>query len=164
MPSVTVRWACGIQRLFIIVHLTGLSKVTPSSQNRLLQVHQRTVSWLWFPLYLPPKHNNVLLSHQSPNKCSSSCIFNILTDAIILYTPCSLILMPLLLFIARHFFSLSLLLFQLKGSLHAGRSADTQRPLVQWEQPTAELMNAEGEPGRGRGQGQQLNMWPVVSS
>jgi hypothetical protein len=60
-----------------------------------------------FIFLLPYKHNNVLLSHQSPNKCSSSCIFNILTDAIILYTPCSLILMPLLLFIARHYFSLA---------------------------------------------------------
>lgn len=52
---------------------------------------------------LPLKHNSEL-SHHSPNKRYSSCIFNLLTDAIILYTPCSLILMQLLLFIAGKFF------------------------------------------------------------
>lgn len=52
---------------------------------------------------LPLKHNSELPRH-SPNKCYSSCIFNLLTDAIILYTPCSLILMQLLLFIAGRFF------------------------------------------------------------
>lgn len=51
---------------------------------------------------LPLKHNSEL-SHHSPNKRYSSCIFNLLTDAIILYTPCSLILMQLLLFIAGRF-------------------------------------------------------------
>lgn len=59
---------------------------------------------------LPLKHNSEL-PHHSPNKCYSSCIFNLLTDAIILYTPCSLILMQLLLFIAGRF---PLLLFHLK--------------------------------------------------
>jgi len=62
---------------------------------------------------LPLKHNSEL-SHHSPNKRYSSCIFNLLTDAIILYTPCSLILMQLLLFIAGSF---SLLLFHLKVPL-----------------------------------------------
>lgn len=47
----------------------------------------------------PLKHNSER-PHHSPNKRYSSCIFNLLTDAIILYTPCSLILMQLLLFIA----------------------------------------------------------------
>ena len=53
-------------------------------------------------LSLPHKHNSEL-SHRSPNKCYNSCIFNLLTDAIILYMPCSLILMQLLLFMARRF-------------------------------------------------------------
>lgn len=43
-----------------------------------------------------------------PNKCYSSCIFNLLSDAIILYTPCSLILMQLLLFIVGLFYPLIL--------------------------------------------------------
>lgn len=61
---------------------------SPRWHGRLL-AHQRPVTWL------PP-----------PNKCYSSCIFNLLSDAIILYTPCSLILMQLLLFIVGLFFTL----------------------------------------------------------
>lgn len=54
-----------------------------------------------------------LTQHRAfPNKRSTSCIFNLLTDAIILYTPRSLILMQLLLFIAGGFFP-PLLLFHL---------------------------------------------------
>lgn len=64
---------------------------------------------------LPLKHNSEHsrrpVPRPHPNKHYSSCIFNLLTDAIILHTPRSLILMQLLLFTARHF---PLLLFHLE--------------------------------------------------
>lgn len=62
---------------------------------------------------LPLKHNTELPPAIPLNKCYSSCIFNLLTDAIIPYMPCSLILMQLFLFIAERFLN-PLLLFHLK--------------------------------------------------
>lgn len=120
LPS--VRRAYSILCLFVTVHLAAgvqghnsppspahpsLEWMTPGTPED----SHLAVAPLHFSL--PLKHNSEL-PHRSPNKCYSSCIFNLLTDAIILYTPCSLILMQLLLFIAGRF---SLLLFHLKVPL-----------------------------------------------
>ena len=130
LPS--VRRAYSILCLFVTVHLAagvqGHNSPPPSSPAH------PSLEWMTpgtpedshlavAPLHfsLPLKHNSEL-PHHSPNKCYSSCIFNLLTDAIILYTPCSLILMQLLLFIAGHFFFLPpLLLFHLKVPLPLSR-------------------------------------------
>lgn len=117
LPS--VRRAYSILCLFVTVHLAA-GVQGHNSPPLLSSPAHPSLEWMTpgtpedshlavAPLHfsLPLKHNSELPRH-SPNKCYSSCIFNLLTDAIILYTPCSLILMQLLLFIAGRFFFFSL--------------------------------------------------------
>lgn len=102
---------------------------------------------------LPLKHNSEL-SHHSPNKRYSSCIFNLLTDAIILYTPCSLILMQLLLFIAGRFSPPIILFESASPSVCVCVHAQCAPAPSLWSNqsgPTAELMNARGEQGKKGG-------------
>lgn len=110
---------------------------------------------------LPLKHNSEL-SCRSPNKRHGSCIFNLLTDAIILYTLCSLILMQLLLFIAGRF---SILLFHLKVPLcpvcsYWGHSRSNRR------RPTAELMGRRGRRLSATAAAQYVTccIWPSLTS
>lgn len=99
-------WRC----LFANVHLAIRCP-------RSLSIHPAQPSLEWMApgtpedshLALAPLHfpsNTTPPVPPTHNKCYSSCIFNLLSDAIILYTPCSLILMELLLFIVGLFFTL----------------------------------------------------------
>lgn len=108
------------------------------------------------PSLLPYKHITVLLSRQSPNKRSSSCIFYVLTDAIILNTPCSLILMPLSLFIGRHFFSPSYLIWKDPSILAVCWHWQAVGPIRAADNRVNECKRRARE-GEG-------TMWPVVSS
>lgn len=172
-PSVS----CACLSLYILLLV---SKVTPPPRTPL-PAHL-SLEWMTpgtpedshlavAPLHfsLPLKHNSEL-SHHSPNKRYSSCIFNLLTDAIILYTPCSLILMQLLLFIAGRF-SPPIILFE-SASPSACVCVHAQ-PVVQSERADSGVKRrTRKEGGRGprcRGLISDLlymdiiNMWSHIS-
>lgn len=111
----SVRRAFSSRCLFVTVHLAAgvqghnSTVISPAPAHPLLEwmtpgtPEDSHLAVAPHNFSLPLKHNSEL-SYHCLNKRYSSCIFNLLTDAIILYTLCSLILMQLLLFIAGLFF------------------------------------------------------------
>lgn len=184
LPS--VRRAYSILCVFVTVHLAACVQGHPHTP---LPAHL-SLEWMTpgtledshlavAPLHfsLPLKHNSEL-SHHSPNKRYSSCIFNLLTDAIILYTPCSLILMQLLLFIAGRF-SPPIILFESASPsvcVCARSVCAGTRPVVQSERADSGVNECKRRTRKEGGRGPRcrgsisdllymdiINMWSHIS-